>query len=97
MSIDLDETSKAKLIEQVKKENVERRYWPSDVAVRLEKFYRIPGETRYFIRAVGSYNGHLLIEHSSGDKKPLPVRLGKGTEGYFSKEELESLGILLPE
>jgi hypothetical protein len=101
MSIDLDEASKAKLIEQVKKENVERGYWPSDVVVRFEKFYKIPdnngSDTRYFVRAVGSYDGLAVVEYGSEGKKLFCVRLGKGTEGSFSKEELESLGVQLPE
>lgn len=101
MSIDLDKTSKAKLIEQVKKENVNRGYWPSNVVVRLEQFYKVPGtndsDTSYFVGAVGSYDGFALVEYSSGDKIFYPVRLGKGTEGSFRKEELESLGIHLPE
>lgn len=54
MSIDLDEASKTKLIEQVKKENVDREYWPSDVVVRLEQFYKMSGnngsDTRYFLK-----------------------------------------------
>ena len=94
MSIDLEEASKAKLIEQVKKENVERRYWPDDVTVRLERFYK-KSDTQYFVRAVGSYNGYLRVEYDSENKVLLPVRLDKGTEGSFSKEELQSLGIQL--
>lgn len=97
MSIDLDEASKAKLIEQVKAENVNRGYWPSDVVVRLEKFYKMPDNNGFFVRAVGSYNGLAVVECVSGDKKLFCVRLGKGTEGSFSKEELESLGVQLPE
>ncbi len=98
---DLNETSKAKLIKKVKTENVNRGYWPSDVAVRLEQFHKMPGnngsDARYFVRAVGSYDGYVQVEYDSGAKVLYPKRLRKGTEGSFSKEELESLGILLPE
>jgi hypothetical protein len=101
MSINLDEASEAKLIKQVKEENIGRGYWPSDVAVRLEKFYKIPGKndsnTRYFVRAVGSYDGYAQIEYDDGAKILRPVRLGKATEGSFSKKELESWGVQLPE
>lgn len=101
MSIDLDKASEAKLIEQVKKENVKRGYWPSDVTVRLEQFYKMPdtngSNTRYFVRAVGSYDGYVQVESGSGTKMLYSARLGKGTEGYFRKEELESLGVQLPE
>lgn len=99
MSINLDEESKAKLIEKVKQENVERKYWPSDVSVRLEQFYKMPGngsDTRYFVRAVGSYGGYVKVEYPSGPTILCPAPLGKGTQGYFSKEELESLGVQLP-
>jgi hypothetical protein len=101
MSIDLDEASKAKLLEQVKAENIQRGYWPSDVVVRLEKFHKMPNkngvDTRYFVRAVGSYNGYARVKSASGDIVFCPARLGKGTEGSFRKEELESLGVQLPE
>ncbi len=100
MSIDLDDASKAKLIEQVKAENVKRGYWPSDVAVRLEQFYKMTNngsDTRYFVRAVGSYDGYVHIESGSGATMLYRARLGKGTEGSFRKEELESLGVELPE
>lgn len=96
MSIDLDEASKAKLIEQVKAENVRRGYWPDDVTVRLERFYK-KSDTEFFVRAVGSYNGHVLVEYDSGNKLLLPTRLGKATEGSYRKEELQSLGVQLPE
>jgi hypothetical protein len=96
MSIGLDETSRAKLIKKIKQENVERKYWPDDVTVRLEKFYK-KSDTEYFVRAVGSYNGYVLVEYDSENKLLLPTRLGKGTEGCFSKEELRSLGVRLPE
>ncbi len=100
MPIDLDEASKANLIEHVKKENVDRGYWPSDVTVKLEQFYKMPdnngSDTRYFVRAVGFYAGFVKVEDSSGATF-LPARLGKGTEGSFRKEELESLGVQLPE
>lgn len=101
MSINLDEESKAKLIEKVKQENVERKYWPSDVSVRLEQFYKMPGnnssDTRYFVRAVGSYGGYVQVQYGSGPTILYPAPLGKGTQGSFSKEELESLGVQLPE
>lgn len=101
MSIDLDEASKAKLIEQVKAENVKRGYWPSDVAVRLEQFYKMTdnngSDTRYFVRAVGSYDGCAQVKSGSGAIMLYPARLGRGTEGSFRKEELESLGVQLPE
>ena len=100
MLIDLDEASKAKLIEQVKAENVKRGYWPSDVVVRLEQFYKMldnnGSNTRYFVRAVGSYDGY-VAKSVSGATAFYRARLGKGTEGSFSKEELESLGVQLPE
>lgn len=95
MSIDLDDASKAKLIEQVKAENVKRGYWPSDVVVRLEQFYKMP-DAKYFVRAVGSYDGYLLTEYGSA-KTICIARLGKGTQGVFSKEELESIGVQLAE
>lgn len=101
MPINLDEASETKLIEQVKAENVARGYWPSDVVVQLEQFYMMPGnngsDARYFVRAVGSYAGYVQIETVSGAKMLRPVRLGKGTEGSFSKEELELLGVQIPE
>ena len=103
MSIDLDDASKAKLIEQVKAENIKRGYWPSDVAVRLEQFYKMTNnngsDTRYFVRAVGSYYAFVQVKFSSGSGVTAlyPARLGKGTEGSFRKEELESLGVQLPE
>lgn len=100
MAIVLDEVSKAKLIEQVKKENVNRGYWPSDVVVRLEEFYKMPdngSNSRYFVRAVGSYNARAEIEFKSGDKKICSIPVGKGTEGVFSEEELKSLGIQVSE
>jgi len=101
MLIDLDEASKVKLIEQVKAENVDRMYWPSNVVVRLEQFYKMPdtngSDTRYFVRAVGSYDRHVEVKLSSGDTILRRARIGKGTEGSFCKEELESLGIQLPE
>jgi hypothetical protein len=100
-SDDLGEASKAKLIAQVKAENVKKNYWPSDVVVRLEKFYKMPGnngsDASYFVKAVGSYMGHILIEYDNGTNVMRPQRLGKATEGSFSKKELESLGIQLPE
>lgn len=96
MSINLNEESKAKLIEQVKAENINRGYWPSDVVVRLEQFYEMPNE-RYFVRAVGSYDGYLKIEHNSGAAIFSHARLGRGTQGSFSKQELESFGVQLPE
>lgn len=101
MSIDLDAESKAKLIEKVKAENIERRYWPSDVVVRLEKLHKMPGDsdsdTRYFVRAVGSYDGYVRVESASGATVLYPAKIGKGTEGSFRKKELESLGVQLPE
>lgn len=101
MSIDLDDESKAKLIEQVKKENVKRGYWPSDVAVRLEQFDKMRNnngsDIRYFVRAVGFYDGYVQVNSGSDATVLYPVRLGKGTEGSFRKEELESLGVQLPE
>lgn len=101
MSTGLDEASEAKLTERVKKENVDRGYWPRDVDVKLEQFYKIPGnngsDTRYFVRAVGYYSGFAKVDYSSGATNLFPARLGKGTEGSFGKEELESLGVQLPE
>lgn len=101
MLIDLDDASKAKLIAQVKKENVQRKYWPSDVVVRLEQFYKMPSNSdsneKYFVRAVGSYQGYTMVTYNSGATQFFSARLGKGTEGSFSKTELESLGIQLPE
>lgn len=100
MSIDLDDASRAKLIEQVKAENVKRGYWPSYVAVRLEQFYKMTNnngsDTRYSVRAVGSYDGYAQVKSVSGATVLYPARLGKGTEGSFRKEELESLGVQLP-
>ncbi len=96
MSINLDDASRAKLIEQVKAESINRGYWPSDVVVRLEQFYQMPNE-RYFVRAVGSYDGYVKIEHASGAAILSRARLGKGTQGSFSKQELESFGVELPE
>jgi len=101
MSINLDTASEAKLLDYIKKENVGRRYWPADVAVRLEKFEKLPDTNgsgiRYFVRAVGSYGGYVQAEYASGNKILYPKRIGKGTEGYFSKEELALLGVQLPE
>ena len=101
MSIDLDDASKAKLIEQVKAENVKRGYWPSNVVVRLEQFHKMTNnnssDTRYFVRAVGSYGGYVQVQYGSGPTILYPAPLGKGTQGSFSKEELESLGVQLPE
>jgi nitrous oxide reductase accessory protein NosL len=100
MSINLDEASKAKLIEQVKAENVKRGYWPSDVAVRLEQFYMMPGnngsDTRYFVRAVGSY-ARFAQPKPDSEATPPYIVIGRGTQGSFRKEELESLGVRLPE
>jgi len=95
----LDGESQAKLIERVKKENVERGYWPSDVIIRLEQFYKMPSDTKYFVRAVGSYaSRYVKAEYPSGTTVIYPkYPISKGTEGYFRKEELESLGIKLPE
>lgn len=85
----------------MKAENVARGYWPSDVIVRLEQFYKKTdnngSDTRYFVRAVGSYNGYVQVETVSGAKILYPARLGKGTEGSFHKEELESFGVQIPE
>lgn len=57
MAFGLDEASKAKLIAQIKKENVDRGYWPTNVVVRLEQFRKQPANNgsgaRYFVRAVG--------------------------------------------
>lgn len=95
MSIHLDEASKAKLLEQVKKENIEARNWPSDVVVRLDQFYKMP-DARYFVKAIGSYMGYIRVEYDNGTEELCPQRLGKATKGYFTKEELELLGIQLP-
>ena len=72
--------------------------------VRLEQFYKMPGnngsDTRYFVRAIGSYASVFVkAEYSSEVTVIYPKHpISKGTEGYFSKEELESLeGVRLPE
>ena len=41
--------------------------------------------------------GSIRIEYDNGTNIMRPQRLGKATEGYFRKEELESFGVQLPE
>lgn len=101
VSLYLDQANESKLLEQVRKKNLERGYWPADVVVRLEQFGKVSGfhgsDARYFFRAVGSYRGLVKVENPGELPYYCRMQVGKGTEGYFSKKELESLGIRLSE
>ena len=99
--IDLDEASKAKLIRQIKRENVTEGRWADNASVTLEEFYKVQdnndSNAKYFVRAVGTYPCPAIVEYPSGAIDVIfPVPLSKRVSGYFSKEELESWGIQLP-
>jgi hypothetical protein len=100
-NIQLDPWSEGQLIERVKAENVDRGYWPEGVVVTLEKLCKISGnngvDTKYFVRAVGRYDGYVDVQFTTGATERRPARLGKATEGYFKREELESFGLQLPD
>lgn len=99
MNIDLDSASQAKLLEQAKKDNVSRGYWPISVRVSLERFYKVENTAlspSYCVRVVGHYQGFVDVELNSGITQRYPAMLGKATEGIYSKEELEVLGVQLP-
>ena len=94
--INLDETSKAKLIAQAKKELLKRNYWPDNVAIiELEEFYK-ESDTKYFVRVGGHYPGPIQVEYYPRMRAYRDI-FYRPTKGYFSKEELESLGVVLPE
>ncbi len=97
----LDKASEVKLIEQVKKENVERKYWPSDAVVTLEEFYKMSDNNapnpRYFVRACGRWAVVVCPLDADPMSQGKLALASRGAQGSFDKKELESFGVQLPE
>lgn len=97
----LSDSDKDLLIELIKARRVANGYWPEHVHVKVTQFAEEPrdndSDARYHVRFEGYYLADVTIIGSTGDTEDSIGLFRRGTEGHYTKTELESFGIALSE